>query len=83
MPDLAYAERLYAEAELSFARWIAGLDGWVHRDTVQGGNASYAQIAENWLHAGLIRETTKNFGRTEVVELTDAGRAWCRDNGSR
>lgn len=81
MPDLTYPERLYAEAELSFAHWIAGLGGWVHRGTVQGGNASYAQIAANWLHAGLLREATKNQGRTEVLELTPAGKAWCRENG--
>jgi hypothetical protein len=84
MPDLTPAERQYADAELSFARWISALGGWVHADTVDGVDGSYSQVARNWtdghhVSAGRLRRARKD--RADVVELTDAGRAWCREHG--
>jgi hypothetical protein len=79
MSDLTYQERLYAEAELHFARWIAGLGGWVFADTFTSGDGD-AQVAANWIADGRAEYAVKD--RAKVVELTPAGWAWCRENGA-
>ncbi|MER7280571.1 hypothetical protein ABT369_39640 [Dactylosporangium sp. NPDC000244] len=79
MPDLTYAERLDAEAELGFARWIAGNAGWFFNTPHALGDED-RQIANAWIAAKLLRHTMKD-GRP-VLELTDAGRAWCREHGA-
>jgi hypothetical protein len=77
--DLTYPERLYAEAELHFARWIANLGGWVHADNFAGGDAD-AQVATNWIADGRAEYAVKD--RAKVVQLTPAGKAWCCENGA-
>jgi len=81
---MTFAEQCYVDAELSFARWISGLGGWAHADSLRGNNDPYAQIANNWIDghhtsAGRLRRAKKD--RADVVELTDAGRTWCREQG--
>lgn len=83
MSDLTPAEQQYADTELSFARWISNLGGWVHADSISDG--WYTQVAGNWLDghhtsAGRLRRATKD--SRDIVELTDAGWAWCRDNAA-
>lgn len=78
MPDLTYPERLYVEAELRFARRLADLGGWCF-DTQHSLAADDRQVANKWLAAGLLRRSSKD--RRDVLELTDAGRAWLAGQG--
>ena len=70
---------LNAEAERRFARWIAGLNGWAYVDTFSGAGND-AEVAANWITDGRAEYATRN--RAQVVQLTDAGWAWCRTNGA-
>jgi hypothetical protein len=76
--DLTYPESLYDEAELRFARWIASLGGWAFADGLTGDGPD-AQVARNWLADGRAINAVKS--RQPVVELTDTGYMWCRENG--
>lgn len=76
MPDSNWAVEGAAvvDAELRFARWIVGLNGWA-RDGFKVG----ADIATDWLADGRAERTTKD-GRP-VIQLTDAGWARCHEIG--
>lgn len=68
-----------AKIELEFAQHIAGLNGWLmdRRDIMYDGDR---QVAEAWLADGRMRTSTKD--RRPVIELTDAGWAWYRENAA-
>lgn len=81
MPDLTYTERLYSEAEMSFARWIVDMGGWCHEGTVLSGDGLTSKVATDWLFSSGRLRAAKKDGRA-VVELTPAGRAWFHEHGA-
>ncbi len=76
--DETWPEDLYPAAEQHFAGWITSMNGWVMAETV-ASSAGYQAVAARWLADG--RLTTRRRDRFDTVELTDAGRVWCREHG--
>ncbi len=80
MPDLINPD-LYTKAELRFAAWIVKMGGWCHEDTVMFGDGPDSRVANDWAFgSGRLRQAKKD--GSAVVELTDAGWDWCRENGA-
>jgi hypothetical protein len=59
-------------------RHLANLGGWVHADYFDG--SSFQLIGDELRQRGYIVPGQRD-GRA-TYELTDAGRAWCRENST-
>lgn len=67
------------DTELRFARHITNLVGWM---TVAALTEDEDATVADWRRRGLpVEKTSGQLEPRRIVELTDAGRAWCRDNG--
>lgn len=67
------------DTEFSFARHLANLGGWMAPSAL---TVDEEITIVDWLERGmLIERTSGRLAPQPVIELTDAGRAWCRENG--